>query len=104
MDPHKELTASAPRAVGLGEQLHLPQRSEASESGGNEGVVAYWRMIVRHRWTVALIAFLGLVAGVLLTLPQTPVYQAHTSLEVQGLNENFLNLQNLNPTSAPGGY
>src|SRR5207247_11238046 len=31
-------------------------------------------------------------------------YQSQTSLEVQGLNENFLNLQNLNPTSAPGGY
>src|SRR5438105_1711457 len=69
-----------------------------------DGVVAYWRMVQRHKWMVVLVALLGAMVGLLITLPQTPVYQSQTSLEVQGLNENFMNLQSLNPTSAPGGY
>src|SRR5437773_9194348 len=61
-------------------------------------------MVVRHRWTVVLIAICGALAGFLFTLPQTPIYQARATVEVQGLNENFLNFKDLNPTSAPGGY
>src|SRR5439155_3290117 len=51
-----------------------------------DGVVAYWRMVQRHKWIVVLVALLGAMAGLLITLPQTPVYQSQTSLEVQGLN------------------
>jgi len=69
-----------------------------------DGVVAYWRMVQRHKWLVVLVALLGATVGLLVTLPQTPVYQSQISVEVQGLNENFMNLQSLNPTSAPGGY
>src|SRR5438093_2321200 len=69
-----------------------------------DGVCAYCRMVTRHKWLVVLVAFVGAMVGLLVTLPQTPVYQSQTSLEVQGLNENFLNLENLNPTSSPGGY
>jgi len=67
-------------------------------------VIAYWRMVMRHKWIVILVAFLGAAAGLLITLPQTPIYQSSTSVEVQGLNENFLNMQNLSPTSAGGGW
>ena len=77
---------------------------EPQDEASREGVVAYWRMVMRHKWIVVLVAFLGTVAGILFTLPQTPIYQSSTSLEVQGLNENFLNLENLNPTSSPSGY
>jgi len=63
------------------------------------GLVEYWRVIVRHRSTVVLLCVLGGLAGFLLTLPQTPVYRAHTTVEVQGLNENFLNMKDLSPTA-----
>src|SRR5437867_6322803 len=78
--------------------------ADSQDDPSRDGVVAYWRMVTRHKWLVVLVAFVGAMVGLLVTLPQTPVYQSQTSLEVQGLNENFLNLQNLNPTSAPGGY
>src|SRR5437773_7315730 len=91
-----------------GNQLSTPLQArfmpEQQEEASREGVVAYWRMVMRHKWIVVLVAFLGTVAGILFTLPQTPIYQSSTSLEVQGLNENFLNLENLNPTSSPSGY
>ena len=103
MNTNRELSPIPARAAAAHDPLLLPKQPEADESS-NEGVIAYWRIIVRHRWTVVLIALAGLLTGAVLTLPQTPVYQAHTSLEVQGLNENFLNLKDLTPTSAPGGY
>jgi polysaccharide biosynthesis transport protein len=95
------LPAAPPPTVGYNSVAHS---SQEPEEPSREGVVAYWRMIMRHRWTVVLIAAIGLVAGIVFTLPQTPVYKARTSVEIQGYNENFLNFNNLTPTSAPGGY
>jgi capsular exopolysaccharide synthesis family protein len=57
-------------------------------------------MLRRRKGTLVLIAFLGALAGFLLTLPQTPVYQARLSLEIQSLNENFLNMRDVNPTES----
>ncbi|PYS48322.1 MAG: hypothetical protein DMG13_25785 [Acidobacteria bacterium] len=82
----------------------VPARFTAEDDSSREGVVAYWRMVMRHKWIVILVAFLGATAGILITLPQTPIYQSTTLVEVQGLNENFLNMQNLNPTSVTGGW
>ena len=67
------------------------------------GLVEYWRVILRHRATVLLLVCLGGLVGFLMTLPETPVYRAHTTLEVLGLNENFLNFKDVNPTGNGGG-
>jgi uncharacterized protein involved in exopolysaccharide biosynthesis len=57
------------------------------------GLLEYWRILNRRKGTVILIAFVGLALGVLITLPQTPVYQAKAVLEVQNINENFMNMK-----------
>ena len=63
------------------------------EDAQGSGLLEYWHMLRRRKGTFLLIAFLGLLAAVLFTLPQTPVYQARTTLEIQNLNENFLNMR-----------
>jgi capsular exopolysaccharide synthesis family protein len=63
------------------------------------GLLEYWHMLRRRKGTLVLIACLGLLAGILLTLPQTPVYQARTTIEIQNLNENFLSMRDVNPTA-----
>jgi succinoglycan biosynthesis transport protein ExoP len=68
------------------------------------GLLEYWRIIQRRRGTVILIACLGMVAGFLYTLPQTPVYQARTVIEVQGMNEDFMHMKDVNPTSGSTSY
>ena len=65
-------------------------------------LLEYWHMLRRRKGTLVLFACLGLLAGVLLTLPQTPVYQARTTLEIQNLNENFLNMRDVNPNANEG--
>jgi len=65
------------------------------------GVLEYWQMVRRHKVAVCVISLLGAAAGFLYTLPQPRIYQAHTTIEVQGLNEDFLGLHNVSPTVSP---
>src|SRR5947208_1560635 len=65
--------------------------------------VQYFRILRRRKGLLALGALLGAVAAFLITLPQTPVYRAQTLLEVENLNEDFLNMRNASPTlTTPG--
>jgi succinoglycan biosynthesis transport protein ExoP len=86
-----------PAEVVYRDQEPLTQLVEAGSAGG---LVEYWRVVVRHKATVLLLFVLGGLAGFLSTLPQTPIYRAHTTIEVQGINENFLNMKDLSPTGS----
>src|ERR1700729_1202433 len=76
--------------------------TQVVDAQSGSGLVEYWRVIVRHRGTVLLLACLGGLLGFLKTVPETPVYKAHATLEVQGTNSNFLDFKdvNLNGSSA----
>ena len=76
--------------------------SEVMEEPGPGLLLEYWDIVRRHKGTLVLIAFLGLLLALLITLPQTPIYRARTSLEIQNLNENFLNMRDVNPTTNEG--
>lgn len=68
------------------------------------GVLEYWQMIRRHKGAIIVATFLGGAIGLLLTLADPRIYQARTTLEFQGLNEEFLNMKNVSPTiSGTGG-
>jgi capsular exopolysaccharide synthesis family protein len=64
--------------------------------------VEFWRILRRRKGALTLFGVAGALAGLLCTLPQKPVYQARTSLEVVGLNENFLNTKQVKPLAEPG--
>jgi succinoglycan biosynthesis transport protein ExoP len=68
------------------------------------GMLEYWQMIRRHKGTVVLAALFGVLGGLLLTLPEPRVYQARTTMEIQGLNDEFLNMKNVNPVSENSAY
>src|ERR1700723_3894548 len=76
-----------------------PDPNAEPESGG---LIEYWRILCRRKGTLFLIAALGAVAGFLVTLPQTPIYQVRTSLEIVALNQNFLNIKESNPLNESG--
>jgi succinoglycan biosynthesis transport protein ExoP len=66
------------------------------------GLLEYWRILRRHKSTLLLLATLGAVIGFLVTVPQTPIYQVRTSLEIVSLNQNFLNMKESNPLAESG--
>jgi polysaccharide biosynthesis transport protein len=78
---------------------NIPDPNAEPESGG---LIQYWRILCRRKGTLCFIAALGAIAGFLVTLPQTPIYQVHTSLEIVALNQNFLNIKESNPLNEGG--
>lgn len=63
---------------------------------GPEGFLEYWRMLRRRKWMLALTMILGGIAGLLFTLPQTPVYQASTTLEVLDMSNPIVGIKETN--------
>src|SRR5258706_16294739 len=66
------------------------------------GILEYGRIIARRKWLLLGIAVLCAGAGYGISLLENPMYQTRTSLEIQGPNENFLNLKDLDPASSSG--
>ena len=63
----------------------------------NSEVIECWRTLRRRKTILFAAAFLGLLLAIAITLPQTPSYQSRASLEVQDINQEFMNLKQLNP-------
>ena len=82
--------------------IEVPSSAVVEEPGPGL-LLEYFDIIRRHQGTLILIAFLGFLASILLTLPQTPIYQARASLEIQSINEDFLNMREMSPTANGGG-
>jgi len=90
---HREKGALAASYTDAG-YANPPDPSSEPDTGG---LIEYWRILRRRRGTLFFIAAVGAVLGFVVTLPQTPVYQARTSVEIVGLNDNFLNIKESDP-------
>lgn len=80
-------------------QLPNGTRPEYAESVPAASPIEYWRMLRRRKGTLAIAALIGALAGVLFTFPQTPIYRAEASIEIQGFNENLLNTREVDPNA-----
>src|SRR5439155_20427449 len=85
-----------PQAGPVSTPLQATFMTDSQDDPPHQGVVAYWRMVTRHKWLVVLVAFAGAMVGLRVTPPQTPVYQSQPSPEVQALNERLLNRPSVN--------
>src|SRR5438094_10048889 len=90
-----------------GELHQMAQSGRKSESAAYSGPMAtqagifdYWRVFVSRKGTLLIAAVLGATVGLVISVPRTPIYQARTTIEIQGLNDNLLNTRDVNP-SAP---
>src|SRR4051812_46752195 len=81
---------------GMSTRSYLP---ESEESNGSL-LVDYYRTIMRHRSLILLLAGIGVLASVLLHLTTEPVYRTRTSLDIQSLNGDFMNIRSIDPTGA----
>lgn len=102
---------NSPRALGSGvaelapSSILVPARrvpASGNEELTSRGPLAYWRVFLRWRWTVILSAIAGIGAGLMVTLLQPRLYEARASLEIQDLNENFLNMKQVLPINETG--
>jgi len=72
-----------------------------SARGQEWSAVECLRTLYRRKATLLWIAFFGIVAATLFSIAQPRTYQSQASIQIQGINENFLNLRDVYPTAAP---
>ena len=73
---------------------------ETGGPGSYDSLVDHWQILFRHRKTLLAFVVAGLVAAILISLIQTPIYRVRTSLEIQGTS--FLDPKGTNDTG--GNY
>jgi succinoglycan biosynthesis transport protein ExoP len=89
-------------------QRYVPERhveslrGEVAAAPGYDSFLDYWHILIRHKMTLLYFALAGLIAAILFSLAQTPLYRARTSLEIQDFNEDFLDLKSVDPTDSTG--
>ncbi len=59
------------------------------------------RTLYRRKATLLWIMFFGVIAAALISVARPRTYESQASIQVQGVNENFLNLRDIFPTAAP---
>lgn len=72
------------------------------EQATGGGLVEYWRLLRRRKGTLLLSIFLGGLGGFLITLPQTPVYQAKGVVEILPMNVSY-EMRRTSPIAHSGG-
>ena len=82
-----------PFGTRLGEARPAGARTPEPRPPEHEGFEQYWVVLKRRKWSLLLMTVLGSVGGVLYTLPQQPVYEAHTTIEVLDNNEPMMALK-----------
>jgi capsular exopolysaccharide synthesis family protein len=68
------------------------------------GLLEYVYMVRRHKAAVVALAIAGALAGFVATVPSARVYRTAATLEIQGLNPDFLDIGKVNPVNEPNGY
>lgn len=97
LDPIQRVEAPAAGYV-------LPARGpEYSEEAPVGSLMDYWRLVASRKFTLLAFIAVGGAAALLFTLWQQPVYQAHTTVEVQEVNHEFLNMKTLSPLADATG-
>ena len=73
--------------------------AEVIDDNPSFSLLDYWEGIRRYKLMILAFVAMGAMGGLILSFLQTPTYRAHTSLEVEDLNENFQNLKDNDPTA-----
>jgi polysaccharide biosynthesis transport protein len=112
---YEERDSSLPvwKRPGGDSQLGYPPHSNWIQTGPNESpasfdLLEYWRILRLQKFFILILALLGLALALVYSVLQRPVYRAHTSIAIQDLNENFLNLKEdptaVHPTGPSESY
>ncbi len=87
-----DVTRRASNGASYGMSAPPPILPTGDDSGAS-GILSYWRILRLHKGSWLLFSCLGGILGLLVTLPQTAIYRAKTAIEIQSLNDNFMNMR-----------
>ena len=78
--------------------------AETAAAPGYDSLLDYWQMLIRHRKTLLGFVLAGLVGALVISLLQTRIYRARTSLEIQDFNANLLDIKGVDASDSAGSY
>jgi polysaccharide biosynthesis transport protein len=84
--------------VGTPRGYNFPPPARSSESRGPSLIEDYLRTLKRGGWIIAVCCLVGILGSFLLNIASLPLYRARTSLEIQTLNNDFMNMKTVAPT------
>ena len=94
--------ALTPAPSSRGGYSHGYYASPRPDDASPNFLLEYWRILRRRKGTLILIASAVTLLAVLVTLPQTPIYRAKTTIEVQDMNQDFLNMKQVTVVNETG--
>jgi capsular exopolysaccharide synthesis family protein len=87
-----------PRNANTNPSVYLPTvyaRPVQQDSGSI--ILEFWQTVKRYRKLILVLALVGFALSGIVTLFQTPTYRAFALLEIQSLNEDFLDIKSVDP-------
>ncbi len=82
---------------------HFKSLNDKAPEASDSLLGEYVRVLKRRRSTILLCALIGALAGWAVTVGVEPVYRARTSLDIQSLNADFLNMKAVSQTGSESG-
>ncbi len=94
----QEGRAPAPALMGQ-DPLRAPGAYGSQPPAGERehGVAGYWSLIKHRKFLVCVFAVIGAVVAFAVLVLQHPVYQAFATIEIEGINEGFMNMGAADP-------
>jgi len=97
LDPNARHVLPVPAPLDRSSNADPTGQPERQDRNSNL-LLDYFRTLTRFRSVIALCAVLGILASLLFNLTTLPTYRARTSLDIQNLNGDFMNMHTLSPT------
>ncbi len=74
-------------------QDHLLVTDDIQDEG--PGLLDYWRIIMRHKWSIISLALLGVLIGGITAYSATPIYKATSTLLIEPNQPKITNISQL---------
>lgn len=102
--PATQATAERQQALVAARQqaLSLDVRGQDAADSDEIDLLAYWRILVKRRWTVLGAAGIVLVTALVGTLLMTPIYRASTSLQIDRDTIRVVDVEGVQPMEGTG--
>src|SRR5690606_37897283 len=82
--------------------LSLDLRGQDAADSDEIDLLAYWRILVKRRWTVLAATGIVLVTALVGTLLMTPIYRATTSLQIDRDSIRVVDVEGVTPMEGTG--
>jgi len=102
VNPHDLIPAGPGTGGPMGPYGRKGWVPASTPGGGSKGFGHYLRVVWRGKWVVLAALILGGVAGLAWVVARPPVYRAQAVVEIVGVNESFMGMNQLDPMA--GNY